>query len=168
MEGFFGTFLGDFLDDYLLINDSTNLEGRALVANGGIGPVPFSDTADAAGFAPGGFAPVGVAFAGNPLLQSTIAGINQAVIDSMSGLGNFINTGSIAGFSNLQPLLSYNPTSPYNFGTQMLGIESFPQSSGGFDNGFSDSFGQQVTESVLFNSGLSTLGFTADSISFGV
>lgn len=152
------------MDDFLFINDSTNLEGRALVANGGIGPVPFSDTAAAAGFALGGFASVGIAFAGDPLVQSTQAIINQGIIDSMPGLGNFIDTGNIASFPGMQPLLNYEPSSPYNFGTQMLGIESFPQSSGGFDNGFSDPFGQQVTESVLFDSGLSALGYTADSL----
>lgn len=134
-------------------NDPTNLVGRALVANGGIGPVPFEDTLRAVEMFPHAF---------NPHFSNTI--------DPLTG-GSFTGTIDFPALDTsilnrlaptLAPLASFNPaTSPVSFGANVLGLSS-GHSFADLDP-FANTFHQGI-DSVF--SGLSLAGITPQTLGF--
>jgi len=113
------------------------------------------------GLVPEGFLPPGIAFANDPLVQSTQDAINQAIINSLPGLGNFIETGDFSGFTGLQTALDSGILGSgtgfsdpnLNFGTNFL-----------LNSGIDPSFQPQLASSILSSSGLDQIGITLDSI----
>lgn len=134
-------------------NDPTNLVGRGLVAGGGIGPVPFTDTATAAQMFPRAFDPY-LANTIDPLTGGSITG----TIDFPSLDASIIN--SLA--PTLAPLASFDPaTSPVSFGANALGLSS-GHSFTDLDP-FANTYNQGI-DSVF--AGLGLVGITPQTLGF--
>ncbi len=134
-------------------NDPTNLVGRGLVASGGIGPIPFSDTAAAVQMFPRAF---------DPYLTNTIdpltGGFFSGTIDFPSLDTSIFNSLT----PMLAPLATFDPaTSPVSFGANVLGLSSglsFANS-----DPFANTFNQGI-DSVF--AGLSLVGITPQTLGF--
>lgn len=116
-----------FISPFTPGNDPTNLIGNGLVASGGIGPVPFGDTAAAVGLVPGGFAPPGVAFGGDPFFEATNQALleeNLQFLNGALGLPENSDLGTALGSNVLPPsvqtVLGYDPNSSLGFGAQAI------------------------------------------------